>query len=83
MAFAGLREGGLTKARIEALTDGIFATVMTVLVLGLKPPTVDLSTPGASLSNEVFKLAPNILTYALSFVTLGLYWVGTTTSFTT
>ncbi len=76
MAFTGLREAGLTKARIEALTDGIFATVMTVLVLGLKAPTVDLSTPGASLSNELSKLAPNILTYALSFVTLGLYWVG-------
>lgn len=76
MAFTGLREAGLTKARIEALTDGIFATVMTVLVLGLRPPTIDLNTPGASLSSELFKLAPNILTYALSFITLGLYWVG-------
>jgi len=28
------------------------------------------------LSSELFKLAPNILTYALSFITLGLYWVG-------
>jgi len=76
MAFTGLREAGLTKARIEALTDGIFATVMTVLVLGLRPPAIDLNTPGASLSNELFRLAPNILTYALSFITLGLYWVG-------
>ena|SRR3989442_225719 len=76
MAFTGLREAGLTKARIEALTDGIFATVMTVLVLGLRPPTTDLSSPGASLSNELSKLAPNILTYALSFITLGIYWIG-------
>ncbi len=76
MAFTGLGEAGLTKARIGALTDGIFATVMTILVLGLRPPTLNVSTPGASLSSELSKLALNILTYALTFITLGLYWVG-------
>ena len=30
----------LSKSRLEALTDGIFATVMTVLVLTLKLPIV-------------------------------------------
>src|SRR5438093_660734 len=59
MAITGLREAGLTKARIEALTDGIFATVMTVFVLGLRPPTIDLNTLGSTLSSELFKLAPS------------------------
>ncbi len=79
MAFTGLRQEGLTKARIEALTDGIFATVMTILVLGLRVP--QLNVPESSLSREIVDLWPSILIYALSFVTLGLYWVGHHTQF--
>jgi uncharacterized membrane protein len=69
-----LRQEGLTKARIEALTDGIFATVMTILVLTLHVP--QLNVPEQDLAGEVLALWPSILVYALSFVTLGLYWVG-------
>ncbi len=79
MAFAGLLREGLTKGRIEALTDGIFATVMTILVLGLRVP--QLNVPESSLSLEIVNLWPSILIYALSFVTLGLYWVGHHTQF--
>ena len=74
MGFAGLRQEGLTKARIEALTDGIFATVMTILVLTLRVP--QLNVPEKDLAGEVLALWPSILVYVLSFVTLGLYWVG-------
>jgi len=62
---------GLSKSRIEALTDGIFATLMTVLVLGLALPP-----PGTSLRDELFGLWNHVLVYAMSFVVLGVYWVG-------
>jgi len=64
----------LTKARIEALTDGIFATVMTVLVLGLSLPQAGLSESG--LEGEIVNLSPSILAYVFSFVVLGVYWIG-------
>ncbi len=70
MCAAIARALGLGKSRIEALTDGVFATLMTVLVLGLRLP------PGANLPGELLSLWPNILTYAMSFVVLGVYWVG-------
>jgi len=76
LAFAGLRQEGLTKARIEALTDGIFATVMTILVLTLHVPQSNVPVPEQDLAGEVLGLWPSILVYVLSFVTLGLYWVG-------
>lgn len=79
MALTGLRQEGLTKARIEALTDGIFATVMTILVLTLHVP--QLNVPEQDLSAEIQALWPSILIYALSFITLGLYWVGHHTQF--
>lgn len=62
---------GLGKSRIEALTDGVFATLMTVLVLTLALP----SGPG-SLIERLWSLRYNILTYAMSFIVLGVFWVG-------
>jgi len=74
LGISGIVQGGLTKARIEALTDGIFATVMTVLVLGLSLPQAGLSESG--LEGEIVNLSPHILAYVFSFVVLGVYWIG-------
>ena len=74
MGISGIVQTGLTKARIEALTDGIFATVMTVLVLALSLPQAGLKEP--DLESAIVKLSPHILAYAFSFIVLGVYWVG-------
>jgi uncharacterized membrane protein len=63
---------GLTKGRVEALSDGIFATVMTVLVLGLSIPVIAGAPPDISLLQN---LAPNILSYVLSYMILTVMWV--------
>ena len=63
---------GLSKARVEALTDGIFAVAMTLLILDIKVPAV----PGGHLPRELLALWPRVLSYAISFVMLGIYWVG-------
>ncbi len=65
---------GLGKTRIEALTDGVFATLMTVLVLTLALPSSPPS--GETLPHELVGLLPRLLAYAMSFVVLGVYWVG-------
>ncbi len=63
---------GLGKGRLEALTDGIFATVMKVLVLSLSVPVIASSIAGSQLSSEVVvdieASWPNILGYVLSFL---------------
>jgi TMEM175 potassium channel family protein len=64
----------LTKTRIEALTDGIFATVMTVLVLGLTVPAAGLSE--VELASQIRAHWPNYVAYAFSFIVLGVYWIG-------
>src|SRR5256885_12144056 len=67
---------GLGKGRLEALTDGIFATVMTVLVLSLSVPVIAGDVTGSKLSSEVVTdievLWPNILGYVLSFLLLAV-----------
>ncbi len=57
----------MTKARLEAFSDGVLAIIITIMVLGLKVPE------GPSLGALV-PLLPVLLSYILSFVFLGIYW---------
>src|SRR6185436_4324143 len=55
------------KGRLEAFSDGVFAVIITIMVLELKAPH------GADL--EAFRpLLPGFLTYVLSYIFLGIYW---------
>ncbi|MBB5203147.1 putative membrane protein [Inhella inkyongensis] len=55
------------KTRLEAFSDGVFAILITILVLELKAPH------GANW-DALSPLWPKALSYALSFVYLGIYW---------
>ncbi len=63
---------GLTTARIENLSDGVFSIVMTLLVLDLKLPPDLLLTHLPSIMNS---LGSQLLSYFLSFIVLGSLWV--------
>lgn len=70
-------ESWLTKGRIEALTDGVFAIVMTLLVLEISVPQISshsAETVGAELFKRLFDLWPKIFSYGISFVILAIYW---------
>lgn len=62
----------MSTHRIEALADGVFAIVMTLLVFDLRVPEVPL----AELPGALFSLWPKFLGYITSFVLLGIYWTG-------
>jgi uncharacterized membrane protein len=67
---------GMGKNRIEALTDGIFAVAMTLLVLDIKPPLhLRFETNGA-LVVHLSGLEHSLVMYAISFVVLAMYWTG-------
>ena len=66
---------GLGKERLEALTDGIFATVMTVLVLSLSVPVITRGATNAEVATDIEALAPNILAYILGFLLLAVLWI--------
>jgi uncharacterized membrane protein len=55
------------KGRLEAFSDGVIAIIITIMVLGLsvpKEPTLEALRP----------LLPIFLSYALSFIFIGIYW---------
>jgi TMEM175 potassium channel family protein len=83
-----LRAAGSSLERLAALSDGIFAVAMTLLVLDLHVPVIaafggqhPLWSAGA-LSHETIlmhalgHLAPRLLAYFMSFLTLGIFWIG-------
>ena len=57
----------MTPRRLEAFSDGVFAIIITIMVLELRPPE------DATL-NGLRPLLPVFLSYVLSFVNLGIYW---------
>ncbi|MDE1825377.1 MAG: DUF1211 domain-containing protein [Candidatus Micrarchaeota archaeon] len=67
---------GFTKDRAEALTDGIFATVMTILILSLVVPVITSGNVDQMLSADLISLVPNVVTYVMSFLVLGTIWIG-------
>ena len=62
---------------LENLTIGVFAIVMTLLVLDIKAPSVSIS----ELPMAFLALWPNFLSYAISFALLGIYFMGYTAQF--
>lgn len=66
----------ISKSRIEVLTDGIFAIVMTLLVLEIAVPQLTHSEVATGeLPKRLLELWPVIYSYGLSFIILGFFWI--------
>lgn len=61
----------MQKSRLEAFSDGVFAIVITLLILDIRFPEVEYGQFWGTLSS----ILPRILAYVLSFIIIGLYWV--------
>ncbi len=67
---------GLSKNRIEALADGIFAVAMTLLVLDIKSPEQRWFGTDSVLIDYLLQLEHSFAMYAISFFVLGIFWIG-------
>jgi len=67
---------GQNLDRIAALSDGIFAVAMTLLVLDLHAPAAELIHNNHDLRTALVTLVPKLGLFIMSFITLGIFWVG-------
>jgi uncharacterized membrane protein len=67
---------GTNLDRLAGISDGIFSVGMTLLVLGLSVPALSGVRTEGDLWQALLGLGPNVLVYAMSFITLGIFWVG-------
>jgi uncharacterized membrane protein len=58
---------GMNKTRLEAFSDGVLAIIITIMVLELK-------IPHGTDWNSLKPILPNLGSYVLSFVFIGIYW---------
>jgi uncharacterized membrane protein len=70
------RFAGQSVARLAALSDGVFAIAMTLLVLDLHEPATQLVHSEADLLAGLRGISPSLVAYFMSFLTLGIFWVG-------
>src|SRR5260370_39371510 len=57
----------MSKSRLEAFSDGVIAIIITIMVLEFK-------VPHEATWQALIPVAPVFLSYALSFVFVGIYW---------
>lgn len=67
---------GRSLERIAALSDGLFAIAMTLLILEVHVPEPGTVHSEADLWRALVSLSPRFLTYLMSFITLGIFWHG-------
>lgn len=64
----------MKQSRLDQLSDGIFAIVMTILVFEIRVPEYAGLVSEQSLINSLIALSPLLLSYLLSFALLFTYW---------
>jgi uncharacterized membrane protein len=62
--------------RLAALSDGLFAIAMTIIVLEIRVPSHAAVVSEGELRAALLHLLPRVATYLMSFLTLGIFWVG-------
>ena len=67
--------GEMSTGRIEAFSDGVFAIVITLLVLEIHVPLVSGTDIDSALSKSLVAMSPKFLAYALSFMIVCIWWV--------
>lgn len=70
-----IAEPGLSTHRSEALTDGIYAVAMTLLVIELKLPDHGAIQSADDLANALVALLPKLFAWIISFGVLALFWM--------
>lgn len=74
-ALGGTDAEGMSTHRLEALTDGIFAIAMTLLVLNIDVPDVPLETAASAVPAFLLSNWPQFTNYAVAFFVLAGFWV--------
>ncbi len=60
--------------RFEAFSDGVFAIAVTLLVIEIKAPDLSHTTSSEAVA-KLLQVLPHVLSYATSFIVIGVVWI--------
>ena len=66
----------ISKGRLDALTDGVFAFAMTLLVVNLDLPENFHPSSAAELISALLGLGGTLIAYVVTFLVLASFWLG-------
>lgn len=66
----------MSTARVEAFSDGVFAIIVTLLILSIRMPQISRDQVAQQLPRQLLQLWPHILSYVLSFLVVGVGVLG-------
>jgi len=67
---------GADNQRLTAMSDGVFAIVITLMVLSIRIPDISPDRVVQELPQQLMKMLPDVVTLIISFIILGIYWIG-------
>ena len=70
-----MHSGDFRTSRLEAFSDGVFAIVITLLVLELRVPEVEGPHVSEELIRGLIVLLPKFISFVVSFIYIAIYWV--------
>ena len=73
--FTQFRGGEFKLGRLEAFSDGVFAIVVTLLVLDLKVPDLDHHNNAQELYAALQAQLPRFLSWLISFIIVCKFWL--------
>ena len=65
----------ISKNRLEALVDGVFAFAMTLLAVGLAVPAIPKAEAAAELPQYISTMFPEFLSFVIAFFILASFWI--------
>lgn len=69
------RTGATPKNRVEALSDGVYAIILTLLILELKVPSLGDAPTNAQVVQSLVQMTPKFLSWLISFLMLIVFWI--------
>ncbi|HEY3744252.1 MAG TPA: TMEM175 family protein [Bryobacteraceae bacterium] len=73
--FSRFNGGQLHLTRVEAFSDGVFAIILTLLVLDLKVPVLHDRTSVSELAAGLWAVLPKFLSWLISFIIVCKFWL--------
>ena len=67
--------GWFSKSRVEAFSDGVFAIIVTLLVLEIKVPNITNHLSVKELYTALLSIAPKLISWVISFMMVCVIWV--------
>jgi uncharacterized membrane protein len=69
-------KGAADNLRMNAMSDGVFAIVITLMVFDIKIPKIAPELAATELPQALMAMMPQFASLLLSFTILGIYWIG-------